>query len=123
MMRKIPPLPGMAGTVRADGPGAHAGWADGTPVTVQGRDGIGVNVRSAEGVEARLPHWLVDVGSEYFIGGRWLAEDDPRTLDYIARLLHANLVGARVDAALARDHQANIRRYRELLTRYGRTPE
>lgn len=60
------------------------GLNEGTVVTVIDVHGQDVTVRTAQGQEFILMHWLVDVGREWRVDTlEFLPETDPRALDHL----------------------------------------
>ncbi|WP_035600525.1 hypothetical protein [Haloferula sp. BvORR071] len=58
-----------------------------------------------------VAHWLVDCGFEFYVGGRWVAESDPRILKRLEASLNRRAAG----------YSEEFRRRAEMiLKRYGR---
>jgi len=78
-----------------------------------------ITVRDSAGREITVPHYEVTAGDEYRGRRDWVAESDPRVLDWLESELKKGF--KRSDCgSVERDSEARMARIREILRRNGR---
>lgn len=121
-MRKLPIRPGMLAWV--DYPSATSGdasWPHGTKVRIVSADGRNRVVRTADGREGKLPHYVLSTGWEFRgRSGRYVPESDARVLDWLVKQV-LKLKLESWDPAVEADREAVIAGYLRILRRNDRT--
>ena len=78
-----------------------------------------MTVRDAAGREIAVPHYDLCAGYEDRSKGDWIAESDPRALDWLEREIRRGFERSEC-GAIDRDNESRIARNREILRRNGR---
>jgi len=73
-------------------------------------------VRDAAGREITVPHYELSAGYEYRGKADWVAENDPRVLDWLESEVRKGFERSEC-GSLDRDNEARIARNREILRR------
>jgi hypothetical protein len=102
---------------------AAPGWENGREATAIKIHAEGlipmITVRDSAGREITVPHYEVTAGDEYRGRRDWVAESDPRVLDWLESELKKGF--KRSDCgSVERDSEARMARIREILRRNGR---